>query len=337
MQKYHTGYFITSEKLTPEKYSEIFILKKKFKLIPQNYNGKDYQIIWKYVNGDFGRMSGLEFVIMAESFEIAQNILFLVLCAETVICGTTTSSNIAHYPYDYKINLNDFKIMDSLDLPNLIAQMQPNVFKYFYLAAIASKNNKISNAIIKYQLSTQIYSQHDMDLHEIDWKKTEYGYMQMRMAYAIIVAYSVIEELGLEIRASQKKPSVNINGQWNQEVLEDLLARLKKSNINIKRDVLWMNRGDETEIEKTRPIKIKKLANYSGPSEYDKYFIEIKDAEVYIPEAIHYISYLRSKIASHSVEKKIFQLSVFDVANAQHLARRLLLESIHFWNKNLTF
>lgn len=46
------------------------------------------------------------------------------------------------------------------------------------------------------------------------------------MAQAIIIFYSVIEELGLEIRANRDNPSF-INGRWNPVIKNELENRLK--------------------------------------------------------------------------------------------------------------
>ena len=50
-----------------------------------------------------------------------------------------------------------------------------------------------------------------------------------------------------------------------------------------------------------------------------------------IVDAIYHLSWQRSKVASHKVNNYTKSLSVYDVNNAQHLARRLLLESLGFW------
>ena len=60
----------------------------------------------------------------------------------------------------------------------------------------------------------------------------------------------------------------------------------------------------------------------------------VRDCEILLIDAINYVSWLRSKIASHKVDRDIKLLSVYDVDNAQHLARRLILESLGFWNLN---
>ena len=116
------------------------------------------------------------------------------------------------YPHLFGTDFEKARI-DFLSKP-IKGYFSPSVPSYFHLAALASKDVRILNSIVKYQLSTQIYSQHFMDLHEsINWKTTEYSYIQMRFAFAIITAYSVIEELGLEINGAPFSESNEIEGE----------------------------------------------------------------------------------------------------------------------------
>lgn len=314
---------------TPDEYSKELLKNSRLKLIESNYIGKDWRIEWIFNK----KWNGLEFIITADSFEIAQNVLFNVLCSSAVINGTVAWSNDAHYPHEFGTIEN----VNGLDLINKPVRgfSDFSIPSYFYLSVLASKDYKLANSIVKYQLSTEIYSQHYMDLHEvIDWKTTNFNYIQMRFAYAIITAYSVIEELGLNVNVnvSKNRRSKLENGDWNPEVHDDLVQRLKLSNIEIKDDISWMIRGDETEIEKKRPIKITRETEWADPPDYeDSFFIKVKDGYVYLPDAINYVSFLRSSISSHSVGDRIMNLSVFDVANAQFLARRLILEKTGLW------
>jgi hypothetical protein len=331
MNRYHTGYYLTFSEdfFTPDEYSRELIEDSRLKLVESNYVGKDWKIEWLFNK----KRKGLEFIINAESFEIAQNVLFNVLCSAAVINGTNTWDNDAHYAHEFG-TIENVKSMDLLNKPVYISR-DLSIPSYFYLTVLASKDYKLANAIVKYQLSTEIYSQQYMDLHgEINWKTTVFNFTQMRFAYAIITAYSVIEELGLAINidVSKDRRSKIDNGDWNPEVLADLLRRLKSSNINVNDDISWMIRGEETEIEKKRPIKTTREAEWaSSEDDMDDLYMKVKDGYVYLPDAINHISYLRSRIASHSVGERIMNLSVFDVANAQFLARRLILERTGLW------
>ena len=329
--KFHTGYLLSfnSKEFTPKEYSDVFIINTNQRLIPKNYKGNNWNIDWKY-NTEF---NGLEFIIEAETTETAINILYNVFCSATVYDGTNYSLGEPHFPHALgSLEKIEYKGLLNLQRKPVTAFISSVIPNYFYLAAKASIDNELQNAIIKYQLSTEIYSQHAMDLHEvIEWKSTNYNYIQMRFAYAIITAYGVIEELGLEIRASRDNPSILANGEWNPKVLDNLIERLKKSHINVRDDIAWLIRGEETEFEKSK-LRISKKAEWSDSPEYENYFfISINDGYVYIPDAINYISYLRSSIASHCVGERIMGLSVFDVGNAQFLARRLILERMKLW------
>ncbi len=329
MNKYHTGYYLklNGEKCTPDEYSKMLINDSKLELLSSNYLGKDWQIEWIFNN----KWKGLEFILNADSPEIAQNVLFNVLCSAAVIKGTVSWSNEVHYPHEFG-TIDEIHEIDSFIRP-VKGFSDVSIPSYFYLASLASRDNNLTNSIVKYQLSTEIYSQHYIDLQEgLNWKTTDFNFIQIRFAYAIIAAYSIIEELGLDINASTDKPSKLENGDWNPVVLENLVNRLKNSNINIQKDISWMIRGYETEIEKKRPIKITRVAEWSDPTDSEHDFIKkVKDGYVYLPDAINHISFLRSSISSHKVGEKIKNLSVYDVFNAQFLARRLILEKVGLW------
>lgn len=132
----------------------------------------------------------------------------------------------------------------------------------------------------------------------------------------------MIEDLGLEIRASAKKPS-RINGEWNPPVKQDLEERLIKAGVDLKENFLWTARGPKRKIETKRPIPPGTKSLWSD-------WI-IRDTEIPIVDAIAYADWLRDKIASHSVKELTRVLSPYDVENVQHLARRLLLEILGFW------
>jgi hypothetical protein len=49
-------------------------------------------------------------------------------------------------------------------------------------------------------------------------------------------------------------------------------------------------------------------------------------------DAIAYVGWLRSNVAAHTAKQPMLKvLSIYDVANAQHLARRLLMETMGAW------
>jgi len=68
---------------------------------------------------------------------------------------------------------------------------------------------------------------------------------KIRLAQNIILFYSIIEELGLEIRLRNESYS-HKDGNWNPNVKQDLEQRLRKSQINLKENIDWDLRSTPT-------------------------------------------------------------------------------------------
>jgi len=141
-------------------------------------------------------------------------------------------------------------------------------------------------------------------------------------ANAITLAYSVLEELSFDIRASSRVPS-RIDGHWNPIIKEDLKERLTNGRINITEPILWLLRETPTRIERMRKPPTLGKCEWAGYTVRDEYLDII--------EAIAYASWLRSKISAHRASLLTRSLTVCDAANVQHLSRRLLLEILGFW------
>ena len=133
-----------------------------------------------------------------------------------------------------------------------------------------------------------------------------------------------IEQLGLELRASNKKPSI-LNNNWNPEVKSDLEQRLIKSRINIRENILWNRRFTPSKIEKNKKPIVSNKANWT------KLYGFVRDVNIELVDAIRLTSWIRSSIVSHKLKNEIKSISIFDVANANFLARRLFLEKLGLW------
>jgi hypothetical protein len=145
------------------------------------------------------------------------------------------------------------------------------------------------------------------------------------LGYAIIAFYSVLEELGLEIRASSKNPSM-INGKWNPKVKDELEDRLTKNGIDINELFDWNLRNTPTKIEKRKKPDLLKKSPWA--------FLTRRDSQINITDAIVTISWIRSKIAAHRLNDAITSISIYDASNASLLARRLLLERLGYWKNS---
>lgn len=195
------------------------------------------------------------------------------------------------------------------------------------IACAASRSRALINSLHKYYLSCFVCSSLMVDLHptlgEIT-RSSPYPSDHIAYAYAIIIAYAIIEELQLEIRATSANPSYLQDGTWNPAVKKELEQRLTKGGIDIHNPFPWDRRGTPTKLEirrqESRPLQILSDAPWAGG--------EIRDVEIPLVDAIAYVSWLRSSISSHKMSDDATQLTVYDVSNAQMLARRLVLDTM---------
>ena len=273
-----------------------------------------------FVHGGFVKR---EVVIEAKSIKRAQFVCDLIICS-MCLDGVTGLEvrDIAVYPFD--TNSNEEPLYNC----NVTEFQTPGIPLYCKFAAKISFHRSYVNATNKYLLSCEIHSTHWVNLDPNNGPNiplSPFPYDHLRYGYAIVIAFSIIEELNLGVNASSKKPSL-INGEWNPEVKEDLEKGLLKAKIDINEPIIWERRGAIKNLEKRRnPKPLNKTTWAYG---------NVRDCEVLLIDAINNVSWLRSKIAAHKVDTDIKLLSVYDVSNAQHLARRLILESLGFWKIN---
>lgn len=231
---------------------------------------------------------------------------------------TTEYDSSKDYIYNDRKYFSYLKKVDNISFGCLIAEK-------------TIKDNQLVYAIEKYKTSVgltsfdprsadprygQVFDHYDV--------KREY---HTKAAVAIITAFSVIEELGLEIRSSQKRPRFANpeNGKWNPEVLADIQKRLNESNIPNNMTFDWIYRGAPTRIEQ-------EITPYFGfDSEWTKYGEVVRDKTLTMPEAIHNASYLRNFIAAHKFKELTQYISPYDVYNVQALARVLILNNLNLW------
>lgn len=268
------------------------------------------------------KKGGKEVILHASSWASAQRALDLILGCHELVQGT----------HVFDIHL----VANNADEPGWMEEDERNALREqtygttdiplaCAIAAKASRRRKWVYAIAKHKFSLSLYQVHHMDIEP--WVTphlpiSSFPSDHVKFSYSIISAYSVIEDLGLEVRASHQKPS-QINGEWNPDVKQDLEKRLVKAGVDLTETLLWTVRGPKRKIEMRRPLPAGSKAPWSA-------WI-IRDSEIQVVDAIKYASWLRGPVASHGVKDLTPSLSPYDVVNVQHLARRLLLESLGFW------
>lgn len=195
------------------------------------------------------------------------------------------------------------------------------------IASKASQRLAYQYAIFKYQLSCNAVPLSPRELDPAaDWMPgtviSSSPQDHVYFAYAIITSYSVLEELSIEIRTSEQRPS-KLNGIWNPLVKEDLNQRLSRAGINPSEHIVWTLRETPTKIERARePILVQK-AEWADS--------KVRDGYIDMFEAIAYASWLRSQVSAHRLREITRSLTIYDVTNIQHLARYCLLQALGFW------
>jgi hypothetical protein len=212
---------------------------------------------------------------------------------------------------------------------------QRNLCEAAALAAKLSHRKKWRYAAAKYWMSLRICSVPGMETHPTEGRRFGVELDPLNhvlFAYAIIAAYSVIEELGFEVRTTKEHPSSRIKrGQWDPVLREDLENRLRSGGIDLNDDEVFILRGTPTIVEREgrrRGTVWGTKASWATG--------EVRDRHLSVVDAIGYASWLRSNVSSHKLsrgarhEQRAASLTIYDVQNVQQLARRLLLETTGF-------
>jgi len=309
-------------------------MKTKYNKYYTGYIPFSYQIekplpyVGKYFNIEFDKPHPRrncdyenELVILTKDIRNALNISNLIYAAIDLLNaeGPFYSENhpfiipaISEKEYDYNKQLGS------------VLECQGDIPLAAKIAAKCSFRKYLVYALIKYQLGCHLFPTSIMDIDSPEYNPLSFYKIQdqIRLGYAIIAFYSVIEELGLEIRASEKKPST-INGTWNPIVKNELEDRLTKSGIDIKELFDWNLRSTPTKIEKLKRPELLKKSPWA--------FLTRRDSQTKIIDAIATLSWIRSRIAAHRSNNAISSISIYDASNASLLARRLLLEKLGYW------
>ena len=259
----------------------------------------------------------MEVMIRASRLDQARQALNLLVSSVAVLEGSITFC-----PEPFSI-----EPIEDASVPPKSFQTMSGLLNGCHFANRASQNRSFVYAIHKLALSFQSSSPHIMDLDPGESPRrfrvqTDPIY-HVYLANAVTLAYSAIEELGLELRATPQNPSRIPGGTWNPAVKTELEKRLRKSGINISEHQIWTLRGPKTRIEKSRPPpSTGKLSWTRGP---------VRDINVMLIDALALASWLRSGTTTHRFTEKTRSLTVYDAHNVQFLARRLILEKLGFW------
>lgn len=270
----------------------------------------------------------MELLIEAESEETAENLLSLIHGG--ILLAYPEPSNTLNFVHLIEYKENDNKLYNEQPFFSYLKKIE-NIGFGCRIASIALENKQLTYSIEKYIVSLGLTSFTPKSADPIYGQVFEnydikHSY-HTRSAFAIVSAFSIIEELGLEVRSSSTNPRFlnNQTGEWNPKVLNNITERLTKSNIDDTLTIDWIYRGKPTKIEKeTKPL-------FGFDSKWIDYHKDVRDKTLTFPEAIHHASYLRNFIASHKFKELTQYISPYDVNNVQSLARQLIIRKMKMW------
>jgi hypothetical protein len=198
------------------------------------------------------------------------------------------------------------------------------------LANKASRKRRMSYALHKLHLSYRSISPDIRDLDPSSYPRRfrvhKDQIFHVYLGNAITLAYSAIEEMGLEIRATDKNPMRMPDGNWNPSIKLDLESRLLAAGIDLNEPPIWTLRGPKTRIErKGRPVGTSKPSWSWGPI--------VRDIYMPVIDALAMARWLRSRTSAHRFTDTARSLTAYDAHSVQSLARRLLMESLGFWRR----
>ncbi len=197
------------------------------------------------------------------------------------------------------------------------------------VAAKAWTNSRLIYAIHKLAQSytTESVTPHSMHPHygqSFEKHTSEYS-SHVKTSVAINLAYSAIQEIGLDVRASRdnKRWLDNKAFVWNPKVLNDIKARLEKSGIDCDRTIDWIVRGEKSEVD-VHPTRDTPGMFSDGEM--------IRDREMSLPDAINACEYLRNHMTAHAFSRSTPLLGPYEVYNTQQVARLLILSKCGLFN-----
>jgi hypothetical protein len=270
-----------------------------------------------------------ELAVFAKDEDKAQRAADLIHSARLLLDGSNVMSHLwpGEHPVIWPRDRKDDDQLDDAVVARKTEVTTVHLPLASLIAAKASRKMSYVYALAKLWVSLEISSVPAMHLDPTrneNFPKSVLPEDHIRLAHALIAAWSCVEELGFEVRASAKKPSRLPNGTWNPPVKADLESRLRRGGVDLAESFPWNLRGPRTRIERKRPPEVFTKAEWARWN--------VRDGEMMVIDAINYASFLRSKIAAHKSDPKMLRvLSIYDVANVQFLSRRLILETMRFW------
>lgn len=268
-------------------------------------------------------------IIKAENEELAENVKDLLFIASNMV-----------YPNPNQSPDTGFLIEDSREEEDTLAYHEQPLCSYFkkvdnpvlafkiVLKCLSNKN--LTYALVKYGFSVRLdsFTPHSASPRFgqiFDNYFTDYQY-HVNAAYAINSAYSVLEELQLEIRSSSSKPTYNADKtDFNEQVRSDLDKRLSPIGLSSSDRFDWILRGEITLLQREFDPNFGVRNFPDSPT--------VLDERIELIEAIQRARLIRNFITAHKFKDVTEFISPYDVFNIQTLVRKAFFHKIDLWNE----
>lgn len=261
------------------------------------------------------------------------NIIELIRAANLVIEG---------FPNRFNLSGRGFEIPDDPTEREKIFELifrkagyfEQFTFRQTLLVAVAVAARAWSDSGLIYaihklaqSIMTESVSPHSMQprFRQVFQKHSSNFSSHVGTSVAINLAYSAIQELGLDVKSSSQNPRWSDNKKfvWNPAVLEKLKTRLKDAGIDPDGTIDWIVRGEKSEVE-VHPIRDSFAVQSDGG--------DVRDLELSLPDAINSCEYLRNFMTAHAFSSSTPLLGPYEVYNTQKVARFLTLSKCGLWN-----
>lgn len=272
---------------------------------------------------------GREVLIEARTQQTAERALDLMWAVRAVrnACLSTFDRPELSLVQCESASLPEFTVEHPAQLSRCSTHL-PGVWDDVALAALASRRRDWVYAaqLISFSMMTHSNEWSTLDPRNFPHpQRSPYPRDHIRYAYAIVSAYAAIEQLGLEVRSSNKEPAFK-DKAWNPVQLESLRQRLTEVGVPPDSTMLWYLRGATSRLHRDMPPSILEMQEWSSGC--------VRDSEVRVVDAIAYARWFRNQVSAHKLRKHVTSLSIYDVANMQLIARRLLLGVLRNWPKD---
>jgi hypothetical protein len=252
-----------------------------------------------------------ELIIEADTPKHAERAANLVTAAAAVFFGQEMFDEINFDPDHPRIGSGRY--------------IQADGFGHVAEIAVRAHRRKFTEyALIRLASSFRVLGMHLIDLHPNygrEFLVTDDPFMFVRFAQAIASAAGAMEELGVKVPASEKRPA-KILGAWNPEVLADLQKKLVKIGVPPDYKVSWHVRGGRSRIKRKNPPPSGDPESWTTRN--------CRDRTIPIADGVQYAEWLRSKTSVHCFCPLTESLTVYDATNVQFLSRALFYKAIGF-------